>query len=133
MSKNVIEVFNQLTHNELADYSIFQEVLGNHYEKFKYFYFITKNFPDKVTNKIKRITCLCERNCLKIIVKFSDNKSPKNYCEIFNDNVGTDMYEFKDYFIVNVEKNDDNSVLIVIHCDKVLQEEDIYEDRFNSY
>ena len=43
MVKDRIVVFNRLTDHTIADCSIFEELLENHYQKFVYFYNIIEN------------------------------------------------------------------------------------------
>ena len=52
--RTVIEVFNQLTHTELADCNTFQNILNNHYNKFKMIY---KHMRHLELDDIVKITC----------------------------------------------------------------------------
>lgn len=55
MNKNRIVVFNRLTDSELADCSMFEELLENHYHKFVFFYTIMSD--SDLLQHVDQISC----------------------------------------------------------------------------
>lgn len=72
MKSDLINIFNRLTSSELADYSIFEDIIEYHYEKFKLFYKIIKKID---LRKIDEIFCIDPNaESLNISIITRDNK-----------------------------------------------------------
>lgn len=124
MRNNLIDVFNQLTGEQLADCSLFKNMILLHYEKFKYFYSIIEDVSLKT---IRSITCLEEPKILKIFITFKNEKDLKKFVKIFDTNR---KEKYEKYFSLNIE-NRELELNISIENNKISREEDIYEDRLN--
>lgn len=80
MIKNRIVVFNRLTDSELADCSMFEELLENHYHKFVYFYEIISE--SDIIENIETISCKsANRHVLDIDITLEDTL--EDFEEIF--------------------------------------------------
>jgi len=127
----MITVFNQLTQSELTDYSLFEDVLDNHFEKYRFFYSVMEFISLK---HVKKIYCECPANKreLIIIVKFSGKKHMADFIDEFQHNLENTRTFLRDYFITTLNK-DGNCLNISIENKSISRESDIYEDRFDSY
>ena len=77
---DIISVFNRLTEKRLADCILFETVLDEHYDKFKYFYFIISSIG---MVDIDTITCRCEKTILLFTIKYTNKKDTHKYKELF--------------------------------------------------
>ena len=76
MKKNRIVVFNRLTsHDELADVSAFEDLVGNHYDKFCYLYDIvsTSDFLDHVND----IKCKLSEDAIRFVITLNTECNKK--------------------------------------------------------
>ena len=71
MKKNRIVVFNHLTESELDDVSLFEGLVGNHYDKFRILYNIisTNNIIDSVND----VTCKLGKSTTEFTLIFGKN------------------------------------------------------------
>jgi len=127
---DVITLFNQLTHDELADYSLFEKVLESHYEKFKYFYRLMENISLEGVNKI-RCSNSDSPGAIEFRIDFESNKNLREFNKEFSNITKTFKGYPAKYFSVDI-KVDKKSLYITIENKNICSEEDIYEDRFNS-
>lgn len=126
---SMVTLFNQLTHDELADYSKFDNLLDYHYEKFKYLYRVIEGLT---LEGIKSITCADKSEKeLRIFIFISDKKKAVSIGKKLNEIVRTFKSDYKKYFKVSVTV-EEARLVVVISAKKIAKEEDIYEDRFNS-
>lgn len=130
---DVLTLFNQLTHHELADYQIGEKVgfiVTNHYEKFKYFYHLME---DVKINKVDKIRCSDseDEKALVIRVDFDNKKHMTNFKAEFSDITHTFRGFPAKYFTVDITI-DKKSLYITIENKNISSEEDIYEDRFDT-
>lgn len=113
---NMITIFNQLTHNELADCYTFENILKNHYMKFKLIYKYMKHLD---LSTVEKITCIDNEEGLSIKIVYLDECGNNRIFE------GITSMQFNIETVVS-----GNTVLLSIKNDG-RNEEDIYEDRFN--
>lgn len=117
--RTVIEVFNQLTHTELADCNTFQNILNNHYNKFKMIY---KHIKHLDIDDIYKITCVDSDSGLIVCIIPT---RPEILIEFVED-VDND-YNFD----VNFSYNDGKLIMQIFDSD--MSEVDIYESRFGIH
>lgn len=127
----MITVFNQLTQSELTDYSLFENVLDNHFEKYRFFYEVMEPIS---LNDVKKICCECPAHGteLLIIVKFNSKKHLDQFIESFRSRLDVTNCFLADYFLTTLSR-DGNSLNISIENKNISKEGEIYEDRFDSY
>jgi hypothetical protein len=130
---DVLTLFNQLTHRELADYSIGERVgfiMTNHYEKFKYFYHLME---DVKINKVDKIKCSDSEDTRSLVVRvdFDDKKHMNRFQKEFSNIAAAFRGYPAKYFSVDISI-DKKSLYITIENKNISSEEDIYEDRFNT-
>jgi hypothetical protein len=130
--KSMVEVFNQLTHHELADYSLFEELLGNHFEKFRYFYHGTSEISDTLAENVKGISCFCSSNGILVVVEFSTAKNCEKYRDAINEYMDDNYCPGEEYFSFDAEIKGSKKLNISIENKTISREDEIYEDRFNS-
>lgn len=127
MEKTMIEVFSRLTQSELDDYSLFENVLGNHFEKFRYFYWSTAGIENKITRLITSISCFCSDTTLTVQIEFKTERSRKQYMEAIGD--------YRDrrsaYFTMNTGVLNGKTLNISIENKTISREGELYENRFN--
>lgn len=114
---DMITIFNQLTHNELADCDTFENIIINHFRKFKLVYDTHMKYLD--LTEIDKITCKDNIKGLSIKITY------KNGCldgSIFKE-INSDI------FVTEVCFNK-NTIMINI-WDKDKGEVELYENRFN--
>lgn len=126
---SMVTVFNQLTHNELTDCQCYDEVLSNHYEKFRIFYEFIKNISQiKSCELIKKETDRCSIYVItgeqSVITKIK--KKIEKELECCN-------YIFIDNFDINIDVNDNELNISIYLKEKISKEVDIYENRVNTY
>lgn len=112
----VIEIFNQLTHTELADCNTFENIIVNHYNKFRMLYKYLK-YVDM--NEISKITCVDSSSGLVVCICYKDSYA------LYNLIVNLDN-EFN--FDIETEHVDNKLVLKIF--DREMSEVDIDESRF---
>jgi len=123
MLNDIISVFNQLTRSELADCSLFENIINRHYEKFKYFYSIIDNINLK---SIIDIDCQEESTKLNIYISFKTKKERDTFFNIFINKINNRCsFKYKDYFIFNVMR-DTKCINITIENNDIIMEEVIY-------
>lgn len=132
MKSTMVEVFNQLTHNELADYSLFEDVLGNHFEKFRYFYYMTCDIPKNISKAINSISCFSSEAGILITIEFSSDTKCDEYKEFLESNSFESNFCYAEYFKLNTEIKGGRILDVLIENDEIVREDEIYEDRFNS-
>lgn len=112
----VIEIFNQLTHNELADCKTFENIIVNHYNKFEMIYHYLKDIE---MDDILKITCVDSFSGLVICIIY------KNPSVIYELNMElTNEFDFD----IETEWMDNKYILKIF--DKEMREVDIDESRF---
>ena len=124
MKSDLVNLFNRLTSSELADYTLFSDVLDNHYEKVKYLY----SLIDKINlNKIEQIYCTTNKNTLRIVIE------PQNVSHIndivYKINNNRNNYIFSDHFKLNIVESK-NYLLVEISTKDNKKEGDMYASRF---
>ena len=112
----VIEIFNQLTHNELADCKTFENIIVNHYIKFKMLYGYLKDIN---MNDISKITCVDSASGLVVCIIY------KNPIVIHELTLNLDN-EYN--FDIETECLDNKCIFKIF--DKEMSEVDIDESRF---
>lgn len=112
----VIEIFNQLTHNELADCKTFENIIVNHYIKFKMLYQYLKDID---MDQIVKITCVDSFSGLVICIIYKDPSI------VYNLNV-----QLENEFDFDIEIESVGNKLILKIFDKEMREVDIDENRF---
>ena len=122
MLNNNISVFNQLTHNGLADCSLFENMLTRHYEKFKYFYSIINNISLK---SIADINCIEDIDILNIFIRFNTKKERDIFFNLCDNKINECTFIFKKYFIFSYIK-EDKSIVISIKNNNITKEQVIY-------
>lgn len=124
----MVKIFNQLTHTELADFSpiLYEELLGNHYEKYRCFYDMVDEIPVEVTKSVKGFSCYCNDKSIEVIIEFSSKSKRDKY----NDKLEPIISE---YFNIEISVNNAKKINISIENKrKISKEEDIYENNFNT-
>lgn len=124
MKNDLITIFNQLTSSELADYSLFSNILENHYEKFKYLYSLIEDVDLSI---IDNIDCEVNPHCLRTII---DAQKSKYLNEIvYSINSNRCSYIYYKYFDVDL-KQDHTQLIIDIMMKSDNGEDIIYANRF---
>ena len=113
---DMITIFNQLTHSELADRYTFENILKNHYMKFKLIYKYMKHL-DLTT--VRKITCKDDEEGLSIKIVYLDDCGNTGLFEGLNNT----------QFNIEIVKEEGSLLLKITNSDR--SEVDIYEDRFN--
>lgn len=113
---NMITIFNQLTHNELADCYTFENILKNHYMKFRLMYKYMKHLD---LSTVSKITCNDNEEGLSIKIVYLDKCGNANIFE------GIKSTQF------NIETVIHENVVLLNITNNGRSEEDIYENRFN--
>jgi hypothetical protein len=129
MAIDMILVFNQFTNQGLADCDLFENILENHYEKFKYFYSIIE---DMCLDKVQKIHCEEQESGLEIYILFKNKKDRDEFVTKFNKYQSKCSKSYYDEYFELGMKNDANTLNISIENKNISKEEDIYENRFNS-
>lgn len=130
----MVEIFNQLTHSEVEEHSLvlFKEILGNHFEKFRYYHSCIEGISDDVVNKVKGISCFCSDKGILIEMVFKSTKGCKNYLEAIEEEISIGHPNAK-YFNFSVKIDSGKKLNISIENKNISREDEIYEDRFDSY
>lgn len=124
MKNDMITLFNQLTSSELADYTLFSNIVDYHYEKFKYLYYMLK---DGDLSRIANIACTEDINTLHVVIKIDDI----DYIDplVYSVNARKARYNLADNFNVNISWYD-HALHIIINVINNEREGDIYAGRF---
>lgn len=72
----MIDVFNRLTDQQLADCQLFEDMILIHYEKFKYFYYIIEDMDLKT---VQEIHCQEKDNELIMFINFKNKKDSTSF------------------------------------------------------
>lgn len=115
---DMITIFNQLTHNELADCCTFENILKNHYMKFRLLYNYMKHLD---LSTVDKITCNDSEEGLSIKIIYLDENGNTGIFE------GIKSTEFNISTIVC------KNIVIIKIINNGRSEDDIYENRFNRY
>lgn len=120
----MITLFNQLTSSELADYTLFSNIVDYHFEKFKYLYYMLK---DGDLSKISDITCTEDIDKLDVTIKFDDT----DYIDtlVYSINARKTSYSMADDFETNISWYD-HALHITIAVINNEREGDMYAGRF---
>ena len=97
----MIDVFNRLTDQQLADCRLFENLIILHYEKFKFFYSIIE---DICLSTVQKIYCQEDETKLSIFINFKTKKDTKSFKKLFENY--TDCVEFN--ILIQEEKNNLN-------------------------
>ena len=124
MSCDMITLFNRLTSTGLADYTLIENILEHHYEKFKYFY---KMINDINLNKIDSIHAEPIDDAIIVYIEPHEN----NYINeiIYTINSRKTKCKNAKYFNVDVIEDDSSLVITISMCGNK-KEGEIYADRF---
>lgn len=125
---DMITVFNQLTQTELADSSLFEDVMQNHFEKFKYFYAVMQVLSLKLVDKI---VCSTATTQLVISINFEKKGDREKFSESFRNSLLDCPSCLNKYFSVNVTTTG-KKLNISIENKSISREDEIYEDRPNT-
>ena len=117
--RTVVEVFNQLTHTELADCNTFQNILKNHYNKFKMIY---KHIKHIDIDEIQKITC--EDSVMGLVVCIVPN-NPESLINF--------VMEVDNEYNFDVNFSYDDGILVIQIFDNEMSEVDIYESKFGIH
>lgn len=133
MSLSVVEVFNQLTRKELADYSLasLEELLGDHYEKFILFYNGCKSTPKDTMKSMKYVSCSTNDKGILIELELKSKKQCENYKEAIDESMSSAKYCTEGYLKHSVEIIGSKKINISIENDSISGEDEIYENKFN--
>ncbi len=123
MANDMIVLFNRLTSSELADYSIFDDVLQHHYEKFKLFYKIFKKIDLKKIEEIYAINI--NDSTLNISINARDNKYISDMVKFIDK---FDMSKFS-WCNITSESCDTNLLVSMSLVDDLCEEGDLYANR----
>ena len=124
MTNDMITLFNQLTSSKLADYTLFENILEHHFEKFKYLYFLINKINLK---KINKIYCEETKDLITVYIEPHDNKYISDM--ISDIERKQHLYCNSDYFYINIIR--EKTLLIIdVGMAENREECDIYEDRF---
>lgn len=123
MTNDMITLFNQLTSSELADYTLFDNILEYHFEKFRYLYFLINKINLK---KINKIYCNETKDYITVYIEPHDNKY---ISEMVSDiRKKEHLYCNSDYFFINIIE-EKNLLVIDVGMAEDREECDIYENR----
>lgn len=121
---DLITIFNQLTSSELADYNLFEDIISNHYEKFRYLYSLINKINLK---KIDKIYCKSSSSTIHVYIEPHEIKYINDI--IYKINANKHNYTYSDY--LNLDVYESNGVLhISISIDDDTKEGDLYANRF---
>lgn len=116
---DMITIFNQLTHNELADCNTFENIIVNHFRKFKLVYNAYMKHLD--LTKVKKITCKDSKKGLSIKINYKNGcLNGSIFKGIKSDSFLTEIYCEGNTVIINISDKDKGEV-------------ELYENRFNRY
>lgn len=119
---DMIQIFNQLTSNKLADCSYFEDILDTHFFKFRYFYSL---IDDVNIKHIDTIDCEIKSSSIVVCITPSENKYINNIIRIINKNKKNDsMTQFFDMNLI--ESN--SKLYIDISLLDLDEEGDIFDD-----
>jgi hypothetical protein len=128
---DIITVFNRLTNSELADCKLFETILNDHYEKFKYFYYMVLELP---IEDIQKITCQIENNELIFKTKLTSIKEAKKYQTTFKECLINFTDEFYNkYFSCSIFLEKRNVFIVIGNKEKYKDPNTIYDDSFNFF
>jgi hypothetical protein len=116
---DIITIFNQLTSQELADYSLFTNIIDYHFLKFRYFYYLINGIK---LNKVKTIRCIESPEGLTIWLKTLDNKYLMELLTLIDKNINKE----KDVNFNTDAKLVDDSIEVVIYQSNDNREDDLY-------
>lgn len=135
MSFSMVEVFNQLTRKELADcnFSTVEELLGSHYEKFKLFYKGCKSVPKEIYKSMKYVSCYSSDEGILIELEFKSKKNCQLYREKMESSLLSEEYCTEGYIKSSIEFIDSKKINISIENNNISGEDEIYENRFDTY
>lgn len=123
LKTDMITLFNQLTSQELADYTLFSDIVDLHYEKFKYLYYMLKKVD---LSKISKILCTEDADSMSVSIepKSIDYTNDLMYCI----NERKSSYKKSEYFTIDVTCYE-KTIHIVIGMVGDEKEGDLYADR----
>jgi uncharacterized protein YpiB (UPF0302 family) len=127
----MIEVLNQLTHKDLADYSLFEKLLGEHFEKFRFFYKNTCYVPKEIFKNVKTVSCFCTEKGILVEMDFKGTKNRDSYLQCLEGNMDISN-NYSKYFKFSVESKGKKNLNILIENKTISREDEIHEDRFNT-
>lgn len=119
----MITLFNRLTSKKLVDYTLYDHVIGYHYEKFKYLYYM---IGDIDLSHIDNITCEDDEDDLIVYISTTKPKYLDDVVYTINDRKNS--YSKREYFKLNVSELSD-VVTLSIGIQNNEKEEDLYENR----
>ncbi|MBF1107113.1 MAG: hypothetical protein HXL57_01230 [Solobacterium sp.] len=109
MVKDRIVVFNRLTDHTIADCSIFEELLENHYQKFVYFYNIIEN--NDIIEYVDDVYCIPTRHRLDVYITLNSDVDMDIRQEI-EENFQT-CYLYK-HFDSTVHEDEEGTIIVSI-------------------
>lgn len=123
MKNDLISIFNRLTSTELADYNLFEDIIDNHYEKFKYSYYLIKDIN---LDTIDKIYCISKKNSINIVIKPLNNNIIDDLITIITKDISG--YQYSNEFKISI-KQSSVDIIIKINAVNNKKERDLYECR----
>lgn len=130
---SMIDTLCQLTLNELPDIVLFENVVGEHFEKFRYFYDSMKVLPLKIKETSTLNACITTDHSIEISIDFENSNNRDVYLvEMLNTMKVSSLH--RQYFDFTASAKNKKTLNIVI-SNKIgmMEEGEMYEDRFDSY
>ena len=125
MTRNVVDVFNQLTLSEASGYSSFENILENHYNKFKYFYesirLLTEVEPLSWSPSFQDTT-------LSIDISFETSTDTNSFYENLSSILETLVYPESKHFTYDANITTGTTVNITIANISIVREDELYEN-----
>lgn len=122
--KDMITLFNQLTSRKLADYNLFAQIVDNHYEKFKYLYYMISKLD---FGKIDTIICDMSDSVIHVDITAKDNKYINTI--IYTINNRKLSYKKAEFFLLDISEKGGTLTLSIGMVDDI-REGELYADRF---
>lgn len=83
---DMVIIFNRLVDSELSECDIFEDVLENHFEHYRFFYW---KICDVSFDKVQKMECTPQDNGLEIIIIFKSNKHRDEFKDAMEENMTT--------------------------------------------
>lgn len=123
---DMITIFNQLTSTELADYTLFDNLLELHFEKFRYFYSTIKYLD---LDNISEITCTDTDDSLTFNIRPKKNKYVNDVENLLISEANKYAYHYAKHFKIDISSTNSMIIFKISHK-KIRKEREIYaEDR----
>jgi hypothetical protein len=123
---NIVNLFNRLTDNRLADYHLFENIIDDHYDKFRYFYLIVSNID--MHNVIKINGGVVSNMEVLFFIEAEEAFITDYYDDISKNHQCLKNNYFNKYFKVKIDQVY-NGINIYIEC-IYDDENEIYKDNY---